>query len=605
MAYGRNNLASLKLNPLEKWGSVLQSDEQKKQPQTNAQARKRQRDALKALPPTILLLPAGLQRYITDQYNARYQGKPGNHGKRLAKYLLLCHLVWSEQQKAGTLDAIHLHNEILRLHIGKDKGFSYTDVVEDLKEWSVLEVSDSYLASGCANRQVDPHSKAYTFADSFHGLESEFVAVDGLRYRERAAQDRLKRQIAKNQAKGLRVMVVDEQQPHLQWLKACWERCDYSPNTDELINQMEREQTYLRDVVVKVKGVRQRRTDRRMTPRIAQAYRDSLELFRRNKANHTPEWHFSATNGRLHSFFNRYFTGSRDHVTLDGQAMVWADLDLAASQVYFLLKQLYATRAAGQAGPDLDAFRDLVLAEGFYQNLAGLIQKEIPGLPINDAKTDFFTHVIYSKNHQATPYRGTFNHLFPTVHAALLEIVRYKVKGVTKFRNLAVLLQQEESQVFLQTICRRIHDELGHHQDLVVLPVHDGLCVPQQYQEPVRAIMNEELLRATGFQPTVRTTPEKKAKKEAKKAAATEAREEAVPAAPVQVPAPVEELACEVGFEVAPGIWVRMDPALDVPPNNDPSSPEYVAWLLGSLFMDPPGPSVQEPVLAYSCSDPY
>lgn len=596
MAHGRNNLATIKLNPLENFGSDKLSHEQLQQSAANAAARKRQRDALKALRPTILMLPVGLQHYVADRYRAKYSAS-SKHAKRQAKYLLLCHLVWSKQKQAGTDDAVHLHSDILRKQIGKDKGFSYTDVVEDLKEWLVLTVEDSYSNGHI----VDPYSKAYYFADSFHDLESEFITVSGLRYREKAAKDRQARQVEKNHREGLPVVLVDETQPHIQWLKASWERCEYAASTDELINEMERKQTALRDIVVKVNGVKELRTGRRMTAQIAQSYRDTLELFRRNKANQTPEWHFSATNGRLHTFFNRFFTASRNYVTVDGQPVTWADLDLAASQVYFLLKKLYATEAGRRGGADLDAFRDLVLAERFYQNLADLLQERSPLLLINNAKTDFFTHVNYSKTHHATPYRAVFNQLFPTVHAALLEIVCYRVGVETKFRNLAVLLQQEESAVFLQTICPRIYRELGHHEDLVVLPVHDGLCVPQQYKEAVHSIMVEELVAWTGYPPTVRTTKEKDAFKKAKK----EAPNSAEPAAlalkhealvVVVPPTPEPTLATPIQFVVASTI--------DRPPTEDMRSAAYLDWLISPLFVDPdlepPAPTVQEPQPIYA-----
>lgn len=518
-----------KLVPLAQNGTLRLTAEQKQHDQVNAEYQKQQRQARKDRQPDVLTVLVGVEAHVREQYEATYGACGAVHAKRVEKYLLMVHFLATKQHKHGygPLDYVGLRSEILKRHLGKTRDFPYTRVLQDLKDWGVIEIDDSFFcyrpdaklrATGIPPTEANAfYPKSFRFTESYRNAEFDVVLAKGLKYREIAKRDRDARRAIQNQAERLPVVFVDEMAPHRLWLKECYTHIRFAHEVYELIDRCEQDNGPLKDKTIKIKGRTEVRRNRTFTAEIARCYRAMVTEFNLKQSLGTPEFAYSLTNGRLDTGFTRMFTASRDYLEIDGQRTVLEDPDLAASQVYLLLPRLLATRVGIRYPAEFKAFIELVLAEGFYQHLADWLQIHCPDLEIRDPKQTFFTHVVYSKNHAPTPYRMAFNECFVRVNEALMEIVTQvrmndEAGEVTRhFLNLAVVLQQDESDLFLNKIAGRLHQELG--EDAVLLTLHDGFYCRPEHLETVRRAMVEVLTIATGFSPTVRTSAEKKARK--------------------------------------------------------------------------------------------
>lgn len=515
------------LVPLAQHGTLKLSAAQKRGDRVSADYQKRQRKARKDCRPDVLTVPVGVEECVRARYAANYGTRGPVHAKRIAKYLLVVHFIALRQRRDGyePSDYVGLRSEILKLHLGKTRAFPYTRVLQDLKDWGVIEIDNSFFwyrpdptwrAGGTPATEVNAcYPKSFRFTECYHGVAFTAVLVQGLKYREIAKRHRDAQQISKNRDRNLPVVVIDEQAPHRLWLEKSYASVRLAAGVHEFINQCEQNKVPLKDKAVKINGRTEIRRNRTFTGDIARCYHAMVTEFNLKQAAGVPEFAYSRTNGRLNTGFTRLFTDGRAYLEIDGQPTLLEDPDLAASQVYLLLPRLLATAVGCRYRTEFEPFIQLVLAEGFYQHLVNRLRVHCPNLPVKDPKKAFFTHVLYAKNHAPTPYRRAFNECFPRVNEALLEIVTQvwvddETGEVTPyFLNLAIVLQQDESRLFLDQMVRQLHQELG--EDAVLLTLHDGFyCLPAQL-ETVRRVMGTVLTVETGFPPTVRTSAEKRA----------------------------------------------------------------------------------------------
>lgn len=88
----------------------------------------------------------------------------------------------------------------------------------------------------------------------------------------------------------------------------------------------------------------------------------------------------------------------------------------------------------------------------------------------------------------------TFEHHFPSVYRLFT-----KIKEVDH-SYLPTILQRIESFLFLEVICKRIHEQ---HPDIPLFTIHDCILTTKGNEGTVKAIIEEELLRWTGYPATL------------------------------------------------------------------------------------------------------
>lgn len=101
------------------------------------------------------------------------------------------------------------------------------------------------------------------------------------------------------------------------------------------------------------------------------------------------------------------------------------------------------------------------------------------------AKQRFF-EVIFGKTRATSPMKSMFAADFPNV----AEVVRAHKKK--DYRHLPRLLQNIEANFIINTVCRRIMNEIP---DAPIFTIHDSVLTTRQFVEPIRTIMMDEFAR--------------------------------------------------------------------------------------------------------------
>ncbi len=156
-----------------------------------------------------------------------------------------------------------------------------------------------------------------------------------------------------------------------------------------------------------------------------------------------------------------------------------------------------------QAGTDLQRYIDLVTQGTFYEYLADVMVTEL-GTEYSSRKQVkaavfqvLFTDNRFLAQEDAAPKR-LFKDRFPSVYD-LFAIIKRGDKS-----KLPRLLQHIESQVILKTITKRISVE---RPTLPVYTIHDSIATTLGNEQYVQMIIEEELLKATGYTPKLSLEP--------------------------------------------------------------------------------------------------
>jgi hypothetical protein len=104
--------------------------------------------------------------------------------------------------------------------------------------------------------------------------------------------------------------------------------------------------------------------------------------------------------------------------------------------------------------------------------------------------------VLFSSNETTSRLmqkrKAFFRQLFPNVYHV------FEIFKSQEHRTLALLLQNIESEIFLNRIARRIAQE---RPDLPISTIHDSIVTTVGNEAFVETIMREELEKATGIRP--------------------------------------------------------------------------------------------------------
>lgn len=147
---------------------------------------------------------------------------------------------------------------------------------------------------------------------------------------------------------------------------------------------------------------------------------------------------------------------------------------------------------------DVNKFRDLVVNGLLYETFAEQLTVSL-GKPFSrsQAKTEMLK-VFFSDNRyfiqDGAESKPIFRQMFPGI---------YNIYSLIKKGNkplLACLLQQIESYLVLQIICKRIAKE---YPLLPIFTIHDSVVTLEEYLPVVKKIMHEELLNFIGYPPSL------------------------------------------------------------------------------------------------------
>lgn len=208
----------------------------------------------------------------------------------------------------------------------------------------------------------------------------------------------------------------------------------------------------------------------------------------------------------------------RQFVTVKGKRLI-ANVDIKNSQPFFSL--LILTDPAKVArfaknhkfamilktlnvpeNNDVDYFIELVTKGEFYDFLIPYFEerKLVNVAPTYKEKRDIVKKavmkILFDRNRKKpSKCKQFFTEKFPTV-ANIFSIVRGRGDG----SRFPILLQAIEAHIVLKVILPRINEE---HPDIIAFSVHDSLLVTS-CPEIVSQVMEEELLKFTGFTPQIK-----------------------------------------------------------------------------------------------------
>ena len=161
-------------------------------------------------------------------------------------------------------------------------------------------------------------------------------------------------------------------------------------------------------------------------------------------------------------------------------------------------------------GTEFDTYKRIVSSGEMYETIMGWIQEETgETIARSEAKTTMF-RLFFSPNRTNPEDENSwllsyYKDKFPKV-AELFKIIKKQYQGLKEEKQhgrLACLLQSIESEIILHRCCKRIWEE-GNHQ-IPVFTIHDSIATTVEHQDYVRQVMEEELTRAIGLEPSLNT----------------------------------------------------------------------------------------------------
>jgi len=222
---------------------------------------------------------------------------------------------------------------------------------------------------------------------------------------------------------------------------------------------------------------------------------------------------------RLHTSLTNLSKELRPFVSYDDQALV--ELDIKAAQPYMALKIIFDYIKKNR--PEISR---RLYPENEYNNLIAQLRTtpQLNGLAnyIEAVNSDFYSYiqqhyliyfgykpsirddvkkvmfeVLFSKNESKSRAKSLFKNLFQFPFFVLSELKN------DDYKNLARLLQNLESDIILNKVCRKISDI---NPEIPIFTVHDAILTTHQHLETVQKIMFDELTYEIGFEPNIRVT---------------------------------------------------------------------------------------------------
>jgi hypothetical protein len=112
----------------------------------------------------------------------------------------------------------------------------------------------------------------------------------------------------------------------------------------------------------------------------------------------------------------------------------------------------------------------------------------------SDFKVMVFADILFGRAEINNPITQLFAARFPSV----AEWIQRQKAG--SYKNLARLLQREEAQIIIDTICEHLR---VHHPEVPITPIHDSILTTDDFVPLVKRIMEEEYARR-GLHPVIK-----------------------------------------------------------------------------------------------------
>ncbi|MBN1134614.1 MAG: hypothetical protein JXA38_06865 [Methanosarcinaceae archaeon] len=196
------------------------------------------------------------------------------------------------------------------------------------------------------------------------------------------------------------------------------------------------------------------------------------------------------------TLFNQMFYNSNLNSNILKLSDIYSNSIISPSSYYFPSLMLYKLLEEAN-NQDVNHYIDLVIKGELYEYLKKHFQTELGKVYKNrkELKDDIFL-VFYSSNYLINqPYAGSkrvFRKLFPTVYRVFACI------KTVDHSKLPILLQQIESHIVLDRICRRITKE---RPNLPIFTIHDNVITTIGDEDYIETVMREELTLCIGYEP--------------------------------------------------------------------------------------------------------
>ena len=214
--------------------------------------------------------------------------------------------------------------------------------------------------------------------------------------------------------------------------------------------------------------------------------------------------------GRLHTPITRLKREARRFLTIEGKELV--EVDIANSQPLFLSqlilnfrnnnKDFYSTSSSNycDSGPSIMASMGLFPVtesqdrEGLRADERRYIElceegrlyevlMEAGGFTDRQKmKDDLYHEVFYGQTRIQGPVKDIFRKLFPNVYEVILAAKK------KDYRHLSHRLQKAESDLIIQTVCRRL---MLDHPDIPVLTIHDSILTTPEHHSTVAEFIRQ------------------------------------------------------------------------------------------------------------------
>jgi hypothetical protein len=194
---------------------------------------------------------------------------------------------------------------------------------------------------------------------------------------------------------------------------------------------------------------------------------------------HNDIWYNFDRYGRFHSNFTTLKSEIRNKFLLiDGEPTM--ELDITNSQPIFL-SFLMSKHLDKIDHEEYEFFKQLVITGSLYQYFSEHTN-------ISDKKQikKIIYRVLFGTNHLNNKENKMFNSIFPSIFS----FIRWYKKEKDNYKSLAYELQNSESNLLFNTICREIIDK---YPDLPFFTVHDSITVKYRDYNKIKEIFNKHI----------------------------------------------------------------------------------------------------------------
>lgn len=206
------------------------------------------------------------------------------------------------------------------------------------------------------------------------------------------------------------------------------------------------------------------------------------------------------TNMRVVSNYTSLPKYLRVFITLNDKAV--KEIDLSNSQPLIFNVIIYEYIKSFDLDADhpihIEAFKYKTLTENdkFYTDLEAKVKIDYPTfISKKEFKIEIFTHVFYAKKYYPHPITDTFKNEYGYLYDIILDSKKNNTNA------LAILLQNLESSIFIDKICRELMTTVVRP---AIITIHDGIFTNEDNIELIEKTIKDVILREWNLCPTIK-----------------------------------------------------------------------------------------------------